>query len=320
MKTPRRFAPTLAELRALSAVSRNKSVSAAAEELNISQPTISYHIKRLEERWETKLFRTQGRSLVLTELAQDLLHDVYAINDSIDKLSQRLSEKGAQKPLSISTSSSFASIFLVPRIEIFRRMHPQTSIRVNVTNRFVDFSDDQIDIAIRLLTKPVQAMPLIEPNMLIPFPNETMRIVCARQYLNELKQQSNDFETNPTNILGHARIIDEDGTFYWNKFLSAYAPNFVGVCRADLSYNNADLVLQSAIAGHGIAILRELYVTDAISQGKLVEPFATTIDCERMFQFVLPETRMQKNTGLEFINWLGHEIQSAKLPICIQSL
>lgn len=79
-------------------------------------------------------------------------------------------------------------------------------------------------------------------------------------------------------------------------------------------------MLQSAIAGHGIAILRELYVTDAISQGKLVEPFATTIDCERMFQFVLPETRMQKNTGLEFINWLGHEIQSAKLPICIQSL
>ena len=320
MKTPRRFVPTLTELRALSAVARHKSVSAAAEELNVSQPTISYHIKRLEGRWETKLFRTQGRSLVQTEFAQDLLHDVYAINESIDKLSQRLNEKGAQKPLSISTSSSFASVFLVPRIEQFRRLHPQTSIRVNVANRFVDFSEDQIDIAIRLLTKPAQTMSLTETNMVIPFPNETMRIVCAPQYLEELKQQTKNFKSNPTNILGHARIIDEDGTFYWNKFLSAHAPNFIEECRADLSYNNADLVLQSAIAGYGIAIVRELYVADAIAKGKLVQPFAATIDCERMFQIVLPETRMQTATGLEFINWLGQEIQAAKLPTEAQKI
>ena len=313
MKTPKRFVPTLTELRALSAVSRHKSVSAAAEELNVSQPTVSYHIKRLEERWETKLFRTQGRSLVQTEFAQDLLHDVYAINESIDKLSQRLNEKGAQKPLSISTSSSFASIFLVPRIEQFRRMYPQTPIRVNVANRFVDFSEDQIDIAIRLLTKPAQTMSLTEPNMVIPLPNETMRIVCSPQYLDELKQQTGDFKTDPTSILGHAKIIDEDGTFYWSKFLSIYAPRFTDESRADLSYNNADLVLQSAIAGQGIAIVRELYVADAISKGELVEPFTATIPCERMFQFVLPETRMQSAVGLAFIDWLGKEIQAAKL-------
>lgn len=314
MKAPRRYEPTLAELRALSAVSRLKSVSAAAKELNVSQPTISYHIKRLEERWETKLFRAQGRSLVQTDFTQDLLHDVCAINESINKLSQRLSEKRIQKPLSIGTSSSFASVFLLPRLERFRQLHPQIPVRINVANRFVNFAEDQIDVAIRLLAKPSQHTTTVEPSLLIPIPNEMMRIVCSPQYLEKLKGQSSGQSLTPSAILENASLIEEDGTYYWNNVLSSYSEQNSQTRRFDLSFNNADLVLQSALAGHGVAILRELYSVDAIKRGQLVEPISSTIDCERVFEFVLPENRTNTAICVDFMNWLGQEMRSANHP------
>ncbi|KZK92625.1 Glycine cleavage system transcriptional activator [Pseudovibrio sp. Ad5] len=310
MAISRRFVPTLQELRALAAVARHKSISAAARELNVSQPTISYHIKQLEERWDVKLFRMNGRNLEQTELVQDILSEVSAINNGIENLSYLLASQTARKQLTIGIAPSLASIMLVPRLAQFSASHPHVAIRISAANRFVDFAEEKLDVALRLLPKPegdLGASPLI------PLPQERMRVVCSPNYLENIAGERLAPHSAPVELFAKADFIHEDEAFHWQKYLEASWPDFSGQMVQQLTFNNTDLILQSAIAGRGFAILRDLYVIDALNAGTLVEPFAETLPCQRAFQFVLPETSIPSAPVWDFINWLSDEMTKMQI-------
>ncbi|SNZ20434.1 LysR substrate-binding domain-containing protein [Cohaesibacter gelatinilyticus] len=307
MSISRRFVPSLQELRALDAVVRHKSISAAARELNVSQPTISYHIKQLEEKWETKLFRSKGRGLEQTELVEDILSEVSSINQSIENLSYMLASQTAQKPLAVSIAPSLASIMLVPRLERFQEAHPNIPIRISATNRYVKFSEEKIDLALRLLPKPDDDLA---PSLLLPKPNERMRVVCSPYYLRKLTGTDLAPRSANLSLLENADFIHEDEAFHWQKYLTSFWPDYTSSMTQKLIFNNADMILQSAIAGRGLAILRDLYVFDALAKGDLVEPFAPTLACQRAFQFVLPDNAMPTQAAWNFIGWLCEEIKA----------
>lgn len=307
MSISRRFVPSLQELRALDAVARHKSISAAARELNVSQPTISYHIKQLEEKWETKLFRSKGRGLEQTELVEDILSEVSSINQSIETLSYMLASQTAQKPLAVSIAPSLASIMLVPRLERFQEAYPNVPIRISATNRYVKFSEEKIDLALRLLPKADDDLP---PSLLLPKPNERMRVVCSPGYLRKLVEGDLAPRSADLSLLENADFIHEDEAFHWQKYLTSFWPDYSGSMTQKLIFNNADMILQSAIAGRGLAIMRDLYVFDALASGDLIEPFAPTLACQRAFQFVLPDNAMPTQAAWSFIGWLSEEIRA----------
>ena len=310
MKTPQHFVPTLPEIRALEAVARLGSVSAAAVELNVSQPTISYHIKQLEARWDAKLFRKKGRKLESTELVHDTYNQISAITSSIDNLSSYLSQRTSIKPLSIGVATSFASIILIKRLEKFSQLHPDVGIKLNASNRYTDFAKEGIDVTLRLLPKLQPDSAITTPNPLIPVPNERIRVVCSPRYLQ--KQLGNTKHTQPLDpvMLLQMQLIHEEDTFHWQKYHTAYIADFKGPLAQQLSFNNADLILNSAIAGSGVAILRDLYINNAIAEGLLIEPFANSLPCERIFQFVLADKKMPTQHVWDFISWLGNEMSS----------
>ena len=71
MTSPR--IPPIQGLLAFEALARLRSVTNAAEELHVTQPTLSGQVKALEERYEVKLFDRRGRRVYPTELGQSLL-------------------------------------------------------------------------------------------------------------------------------------------------------------------------------------------------------------------------------------------------------
>jgi len=310
MKSPRHFIPTLQELRALEAVSRHGSISAAATELNVSQPTISYHIKQLESRWEAKLFIKKGRKLEPTELVQDTFTQVSSINANIDSLSSFLSQQSHQKPLAFSSAPSFASIVLEPRLDRFADHFPEADLSVSATNRYVDFAREHVDVVLRLLPRLESTMAISEPTPLIPVPDEQMRVVCSPQYLAQQTDAALISRGMDIEILRHCALIHEHEAFHWQKYLTAWLPESDELLSRRLTFNNADLILSSALAGRGMAIMRDLYVQDALRAGTLIEPFAHTLPCDRVFQFVLPEHKMPSAQSWEFITWLGNEMRA----------
>src|SRR4051812_3866210 len=140
--------PPLDLLKGFEAAARNLSFTKAGRELFLTQSAISRQIKTLEDQLGVQLFRRRHRELLLTEAGQTLYKAVAealrTLRDAATKLSGR-----AGGMLTVTTTISFASLWLVPRLAEFRRLHPEIDVRIAATNEMTDLERDGIDLAIR---------------------------------------------------------------------------------------------------------------------------------------------------------------------------
>ncbi|WP_412562131.1 LysR substrate-binding domain-containing protein [Thalassobius sp. MITS945101] len=310
MSAPRRFIPTLQEARSLDAVSRLNSVSAAARELNLSQPTVSYHISKLEERWNTKLFRVKGRNLEPTEFLRAIIPEVRTVTHQLEHIGHLVGSQYHQKVLSIGIAPSLASIVLQPRLAAFLKRSPDINVRICAANRFVNLEEERIDVALRLLPRPHSQGAEASGNALLPVPREHMRVVCAPDYLASLTAELQPTDKPDVGLLCQAQLIHEDETVHWANYFAAFLAGHPFETRPRLTFNNADMILQAAISGQGFALLRDVYVMGALRKGSLVEPFDTRLPCERVFQFVAPEAIGYTQPASRFVSWFGAELKT----------
>ena len=141
--------PPLNALRAFEAAARHLSFKSAAEELNVTPAAVSHQVKALEDLLGVPLFHRMTRALRLTEAGQAALP---ALTEGFDKLveaAKRIRAYSDSGVLTISVSPSFGSIWLVPRLERFRRRHPDIEIRIDGTDRLADVASGEVDVALR---------------------------------------------------------------------------------------------------------------------------------------------------------------------------
>ena len=149
--------PPLNALRAFEAAGRHLSFVRAADELNVTPAAVSQQIKNLEVYLQTKLFRRQNRTLTLSEEAQLLLpglrNGFEKMNESVKSFQRHtdasIRRHAKHRSITISTPPSFASTWLVPRLDNWITDHPETDIRISATLLLVDFEREGIDLSIR---------------------------------------------------------------------------------------------------------------------------------------------------------------------------
>jgi len=141
--------PSLAALRAFEAVAREGSITKAAESLNVTHAAIAQHIRTLENELQHQLTQRVGRGIVLTpeghELAKALSEGFSQIHSGIMSLKSATRDR----PLTISTTPSFAENWLIPRLGQFWRDHPEITVSISPSLQLVDLNHDGIDLAIR---------------------------------------------------------------------------------------------------------------------------------------------------------------------------
>ena len=136
-------------LRAFEAAARHLSFAAAAEELNVTPPAISQHIRALEEYLDAALFVRTKSGIALTPQARAAYPD---IRDGLQQLAAGLTKlRGAAQDVlvTLTVPPSFAAKWLLPRIDRFRERHPDLDIRLDTTDRLADFAADGIDLGVR---------------------------------------------------------------------------------------------------------------------------------------------------------------------------
>src|SRR5690349_3849116 len=172
----RRNLPSLDLLKGFEAAARNLSFTKAASELFVTQSAISRQIQTLEDQLGVTLFRRHHRELRLTEEGQTLYKTAGEVLRLLREVAGRLGSRPAGM-LTVTTTVSFAALWLVPRLNDFRRLHPGIDMRLAATNEFQDLERGGIDLAIRYCTPKAAGSGALRLFGELVFP------VCAKSLL-----------------------------------------------------------------------------------------------------------------------------------------
>ncbi|MEX0303282.1 MAG: LysR family transcriptional regulator [Leisingera sp.] len=141
--------PPLAWFRAFEAAARHLNMTAAAQELGLTQPAVSQQVQLLEHRFGMTLFERRPRGLALTDAGRRLLPQV---SESIGGLSRLIAEFDTSQTaprLSIAASASFARSYITPVLPGFLGAHPNLRVRVRTTLWHDDYLNSDADLEIR---------------------------------------------------------------------------------------------------------------------------------------------------------------------------
>ena len=127
---------TLRQLEVFQAIARNRSFSLAAKRIHLSQPTLSEHVRELEEELGHRLFVRKGRVTLLSEAGR--VFETYAARVAATVADGRraLDElDGLRKGSLVIGSSTTPGIYLLPRVVgAFRVRHPGIDLRLDIAN------------------------------------------------------------------------------------------------------------------------------------------------------------------------------------------
>jgi LysR family transcriptional regulator, glycine cleavage system transcriptional activator len=299
MRNPR--LPSLDLLRGFEAAARHMSFTRAAEELHVTQSAISRQIRTLEEQLGAALFRRLNRALVLTEEGQGLARAVAAALGGIELAVTRLSTRTDDRPVTVTTTVSFAALWLVPRLARFRAGEPHTDVRLAATNEMTDLARASIDVAVRFCephAAPPGAVPLVGEDV---FPIASPKL--ARERRHPLKAPA-DLEHH---VLLH--LEDPQGEWpwlTWKEWLTALKIPELKPAGA-LHFSHYDQVVHAAVEGQGVALGRAPLIEQLVKNGKLVAPFRDRVTVSRKYFVIVAAPARERPRVKRFVEWLLSE-------------
>jgi LysR family glycine cleavage system transcriptional activator len=285
--------PSLNGLRAFEAAARLRSFTLAAAELNVTQTAISHQIRRLEEQLGIKLFIRQNRALALTRQAQDYLPSVRTAFEDLRRATARLHRAEQEERLTVSTTASLATKWLVSRVAAFQDANPGMEVRITTSTHLVDFHREEVDIAVRYGRG---VWPGLRAHWLMA---ERLFPVCSPALLNganPLRQ--------PADLAHHTLLHTSLPRDEWNLWLTAAGLPHAIAARRGLSFDLGFMAIQAAVEGLGIALGRSHLVEADIAAGRLVAPFDTELPRDAGYYVVTPEATADTTKIALFRDWL----------------
>lgn len=256
----------LAALRGFEAAARRLSFTDAAAELHLTQSSISRQVATLEHEVGRPLFLRRTRALELTAAGRQLQQAVQQALAGIDLCVDELRGQAGAHRVTLTTYASFASLWLVPRLALFQRDHPEIEIRLDASDRVVDLHAEDVDVAVRwvpLDRVPVGATSLIEDLAAPAMSPRLLEGVTLHAPAELARWPLLDLDAN---VPGTRRL----NWAAWFNFAGAGA---VAPQAGRLVFSFADQAVQAAIRGQGVALVRSPFLQDAVASGDLVMPF-----------------------------------------------
>jgi DNA-binding transcriptional LysR family regulator len=141
--------PPLSSLRVFEAAARHLSFRKAADELNLTASAVSHGVQTLESWLGVELFHRQSGGLRLTAAGDAYAPLVNQALSIIAKATEQLPGRKATGTLSVSSAPTFATKILLPRLEKFATQFPDIRVTLDTSQRLVDLTLDDFDLAIR---------------------------------------------------------------------------------------------------------------------------------------------------------------------------
>ena len=293
--------PELGWLRLFVEVARLGSFSAAATLLGLTQPAVSYQIRRLEEQFGVSLLRRQHRGVELTAEGERLLEVAAKAVGDIDALARSFRLEAQRPVVRLRTDYAFSALWLIPRMDGFRLLHLETDIQIVATQRLAAGFRDEADVAVVFGTRAEFGAvgTLLLPERVVP--------VCTQGFLDR------NGRFRDAGQLGGARLIHLDAPmpspwFDWRSYFAEFSiVRNINAGRGDISFNTYSLVVQAALSEQGVALGWMGLVDTLLSARMLVEAGPPLEARDRGYWLVPPRSPNVHSERLSA--WLSDEVK-----------
>ncbi|WP_219216220.1 LysR substrate-binding domain-containing protein [Variovorax boronicumulans] len=297
-------------LRAFEAVARHLNFRAAAEEMALTQSAVSRQIQTMEEEVGVALFLRHTRAVELTGAGAQLLLAVQQSLPRIDGAVRQIRQSAGRKSVSLTTFASFASMWLIPRLEAFQRDNPEIDIRIDASDTAVDLDVADVDMALRY------APPENMPREAIRLFGETLTPVASPWLI-----KSRPPIKSPADLAGFTLIEAGDAHrshLEWLTWRRWFEEN--GQSRAQpkrwLYFNYAYQMVQAALTGQGVVLARSSLIAESLANGDLVEVLPQhRLDSPMAYWLMVGPRNALRPEITAFCDWLQQQAATTRATI-----
>ncbi|MDO6677471.1 MULTISPECIES: LysR family transcriptional regulator [unclassified Shewanella] len=243
-------------------VAEFRSITAAANSLDMRMATASAAVKRVEAALGVELFVRTTRQLRLSPAGERYLPQCELAVQLLDNAQQNAQEdldvlKGE---IRIALSSDLGRNVVTPWLDDFLLLYPDVALRSNITDSNIDFYRDSVDMALRY-GEPSDASMYGFRICSIP------RVLCATpSYLDK-----NGAPTTPDELKNHNGLFYQLQDIVQNEWRFSHQNQSHKVkLKGNRASNDGDLVRRWCVSGHGFAIKSCLDMADDLLTGRVV--------------------------------------------------
>lgn len=291
--------PTLHQLEVFEAIAQHGSFTSAADQLFLTQPTVSQQMKQLTKAIGSPLFEQIGKRLYLTDAGREVLAVSRDISERFAQLEMTLADLRGLKQGHLRLAATTTAKYFVPRLlGPFRHKYPGISISLQVTNqqqvldRLAENLDDlyftgrppeELDIGLR----PVLANPLV--------------VIAPRDH--PLAQEKN---ISLQRLAEEPFILREPGSGTRTSVEHFFAENRVEI-KVEMEIGSNEAIKQAVVGGLGISVLSRHALALEGTKGPLTILDIEGFPIQRQWYIVYPASKKLSVVAQTFLEYVLNE-------------
>lgn len=284
------------------AVARCGSTVAAAAELGLTHGAVSRRVRALEDHLGVSLFgRGHGGRLVPTEAGEALARSAQRAFGLLADVAAEVGGAAQRRVVRVSTTASFAALWLLPRLPRFHARHPAFEVWLSETQGLVEpGAASGVDLALR---SGAGGWPGVRSE---PLMTDELAPVCAPDLAARLRE--------PADLLHAPLLHDQDPAAGWWRWTEA-----AGLGRPEWADRGprlagVGLLIQAAAAGQGVALASARLAAEGIARGQLVAPLAARVELGPALWLVRSARGVPAPAARAFAAWMRAEARHADDP------
>lgn len=295
--------PSLNALRAFEAVARHQSFRKAAEELRVTPAAVKQLVRKLEESLGTRLVIRSGRGIALTPVGSAGTRELVQAMHHLSAAVRTMRASQGTRRLIVTVEASFATTWLVPKLEDFRSKHPGISVLIDSSQKVVDLAGSEADAAIRYGVESAGGLivrRLFDDRV---FPACSPSLANGPPRLTRLDQLA----AVPLIHWDMAQLTWATATrrwFEWDQWVQRTDAPQIDTSKG-LRFSDYGLAVQAATSGKGMIIASWPILKDLFDAGLLVQPFPETARSIGLgYDFVATPSDYERPEVRAFCDWL----------------
>jgi DNA-binding transcriptional LysR family regulator len=280
-------------IKVFQAVATHLSYSRAAEELSISQPGVTFHIKAVEREYGADLFERVGKRLYLTDAGRTLAGYVQRL--SLLEVEARVAMeelKGLESGLLVVGASATIGIYLLPEVVgEFRKRHPGIKVSLRVGNKrhtIERLLHNELDYG--LVAGPVNEPVLVAE----PYLNDELVVIVSPQH-----RLARETVIYPGELRRETFLVREEGSGTQERMEERLQQ--LGIEPADtMQLGSTEAIKQAVAANLGISIASRYSVEAELASGRLHAANVPALRMQRQLLLLHHRDKRLSRTAVAF--------------------